>query len=64
MPTINVSANNNEAFIWACKNGHLHVAQWLYQITPSIDVSANNNEAFIYMLVKTIILMLLSGCIK
>ena len=31
----------------ACSNGHLNVAQWLYQIKSDINISARNESAFI-----------------
>jgi hypothetical protein len=37
---------NKWAFIYACSNGYLVVAQWLYQIKPDIDISADNDCAF------------------
>ena len=43
---INISADDEEAFIDACENGNLDVAQWLYQIKPTIDISAKKKEAF------------------
>ena len=33
-PNINISAENEDAFRWACKNGHLHVAQWFQSLNP------------------------------
>ena len=43
---MDISAKEEEAFCMACKNGHLEVAQWLYQIKPSLDISADNEYAF------------------
>ena len=38
---INVSADNNYGFRYACANGHLEVAKWLVQSYPSaINISA------------------------
>ena len=45
-PTINISANNESAFIHACKKGHLEVAQWLLIIKPTINISAVDECAF------------------
>ena len=49
-PEINISAINDEAFRYTCANGHLHVAQWLLQVSKErgqdIDISANNDFAF------------------
>ena len=45
-PHINISADNEEAFRWACFYGHLHVAQWLLQQKPTINISINNEYAF------------------
>jgi ankyrin repeat protein len=42
----NPITNIDKVFLYACKNGHLHVAQWLLQIKPAIDISAYNEEAF------------------
>ena len=30
----------------ACYNGHLEVAQWLYEIKSTLNISAKNEEAF------------------
>ena len=45
---INISADDEEAFIDACENGNLDVAQWLYQIKPTIDISVDQEAAFCY----------------
>jgi ankyrin repeat protein len=45
-PDINISADNEYAFRWACCNGHLPVAQWLLQVKPDINISADRNNAF------------------
>jgi len=45
-PDINISAEYEYAFPWACINGHLNVAQWLLQVKPDINISANNEYAF------------------
>lgn len=37
-PNINISANNDYAFRIACENGHLEVAQWLYEIKKEINI--------------------------
>lgn len=34
------------AFLGACKNNHLHVAQWLLQIKPKLNISEANHFAF------------------
>jgi hypothetical protein len=31
--TIDIHADDDWAFIWSCKNGHLEVAQWLWSIS-------------------------------
>ena len=36
----------NNIFRNACENGHLNVAQWLYQIKPYINISDWNEEIF------------------
>jgi hypothetical protein len=55
-PNIDVTFNENRAFRRACWNGHLAVAQWLYQVslekgTP-INVAFPRNEAFIFSCVE------------
>ena len=45
-PDIDISADNEDAFGWACRNGHLHVCQWLLQQKPTINISADNEYAF------------------
>lgn len=45
-PTINISAEDEYAFRYACRNGYLNVAQWLLQIKPTINISAKNDYAF------------------
>ncbi len=47
-PTIVNSAEYDNAFIHACRNGHLDVAKLLYQSKPTIDLSAKNDSAFQY----------------
>jgi hypothetical protein len=46
-PTIDIS---EEVFCWTCYNGHLEVAQWLFQISKKkeqpINISAFNEHAF------------------
>ena len=46
-PTINISANDEEAFRNACECGHLLVAQWLLSVKPDINISAMDDSAFI-----------------
>jgi hypothetical protein len=41
-----ISDNKEYIFRWSCKNGHLKVAHWLYQIKPDIDIFAKNDWAF------------------
>jgi ankyrin repeat protein len=47
---INISFNYENAFQWACENGHLDVAQWLLQVSKEkgqpINISAENEKAF------------------
>ena len=45
---INISFDYEYPFRWACLNGHLDIAQWLYKIKPTIDISANNEYDFRY----------------
>jgi len=44
-PNINISAENEQAFRWACYNGQLHVAKWLLSL-KNIDISTENELAF------------------
>ena len=39
---------NIAAFRYACENGHLDIAQWLYHIKPTIDISGDSEYAFRY----------------
>ena len=41
-----ICAKNNEIFRLVCREGHLMIAQWLFEIIPSINLSANENESF------------------
>jgi hypothetical protein len=43
---LDISAEDEEAFRWACYHGHLRLARWLYRIKPSINISANDEWAF------------------
>ena len=45
---IDISAETEQAFSYACEFGHLEIAQWLLQIKPDIDISAENEYAFRY----------------
>jgi ankyrin repeat protein len=45
-PFSEISANDELAFISACSNGNLEIAQLLYQFKPDIDISAQNHLAF------------------
>jgi len=45
-PDIDISADDEYAFIGSCENGHLDVAKWLYEIKPDIDISADDEYAF------------------
>ena len=38
--------NYDDAFTYACKNGHIDVAKWLLSIKSDIDISANDDKAF------------------
>ena len=40
---MDISESNEHAFICACRNGHLVIAQWLFSIKPTI---ADNENAF------------------
>ena len=43
---MDISTYNEHAFRVACENGHLVVAQWLYDLKPTLDISAQNEYAF------------------
>lgn len=45
---INISANSEEAFNYACKYGHYDVVKWLLSVKPSIDIHANGDEALYF----------------
>ena len=45
-PFSDISANDELAFISACSNGNLEIAQLLYQFKPDIDISAQNHLSF------------------
>jgi len=45
-PDIDISAENDYAFRWACYNGHLEVAQWLLIKKQDINISFDNHFAF------------------
>jgi len=45
-PLSDISANDELAFISACSNGNLEIAQLLYQFKPDIDISAQNHLSF------------------
>ncbi|MBM3931312.1 MAG: hypothetical protein FJ336_08590, partial [Sphingomonadales bacterium] len=44
--TINISARDELAFIFACENRHLTVVRQLYEWKPTIDISARDEETF------------------
>ena len=37
-PDINISAEDDEAFYWACKCGYLDIAKWLQSLRPYLYV--------------------------
>jgi len=43
---IDISNNNEEAFIWACSNGFINIAEWLLSKKTDINISVNNEQAF------------------
>ena len=45
-PKINVSAEDNQAFRYACSNGHLEVAKWLLTVKSDVNISEYNEHAF------------------
>jgi hypothetical protein len=47
-PTINISACNEEAFRWACRDGHLDVAKWFVSLNPDkYKIYVNDNDGSI-----------------
>lgn len=40
-PDVNISADDECAFRWACLKGHLEVAQWLISVKPDIVISSH-----------------------
>ena len=47
IPTLNISAYDDEAFRLACSGGHLEIAKWLLALKPTINISAIDEEAFL-----------------
>jgi ankyrin repeat protein len=46
-PNYNIHANDEEAFRWSCRLGHLKVAKWLWDISNhKINIHAKNEDAF------------------
>ena len=46
---LDIHYNDEEAFRWACANGHLDVAKWLYSLDPdNTDIHTCNQFAFRY----------------
>ena len=45
---IDVHANNEEGFRWACERGRLNIVQYLLENNFNIDVHTNNEEGFIW----------------
>ena len=45
---LDISADNESAFVCACDYGHLEVAQWLLEMKPDIDISAGGDDAFCF----------------
>ena len=52
--SVDPTAQNNNTFLWAAKNGHLHVLEWLWSLrlpengSFKIDSTQRNNIAFIW----------------
>jgi uncharacterized protein len=44
---VNIHAENEYTFRFACSNGHLSAAQWLYSL-GGVDTHAENEYAFRY----------------
>ena len=44
----NIHAIDDEAFRYACYNGHINIAQWLYSLEDKPNIHAKNEEAFRY----------------
>jgi ankyrin repeat protein len=45
-PDINISANNDLAFYYACYYGSIEIAKWLLEIKPDINISVDNDYIF------------------
>lgn len=45
---LDISTDNESAFVCACDYGHLEVAQWLLEMKPDIDISAGGDDAFCF----------------
>jgi ankyrin repeat protein len=45
---LDISADNESAFVCACDYGHLELAQWLLEMKPDIDISAGGDDAFCF----------------
>lgn len=43
---INISYNNEEAFIWTCAKGFINIAKWLLSKNSNLNISASNDQAF------------------
>ena len=47
---INIHVNDEDAFRCSCANGHINIAQWLYELglenNQPINIHANNEDAF------------------
>jgi hypothetical protein len=44
---VNIHAENEHAFRWACSNDHLSAAQWLYNF-GDINIHAKNDYGFLF----------------
>lgn len=46
---INIVSDNDKPFRYACENGHINIAKWLYNITlkKKVNIHANNEYAFV-----------------
>jgi len=51
-PDINISYDDEDAFLAACYRGNLEIAKWLLSVKPDINISINNEYAFRYACIR------------
>jgi len=49
-PTIDISADDEDAFRFACKSGNLELVKWLLEVKPDIDISIENDKVVNYLI--------------